>query len=105
MTDFETWVMDNSERIYRYWVYKRMFTPYEMDQKFSDESVYEDVTCSFGRIKEVVELPDGDIMLGFEDPEIPEDAECYNLKYHKLSEISLMYYPDDANEFTNCEET
>lgn len=104
MTDFETWLLDFGDRIYRYWVYKRMFTPYEIENKFKDESVYEDDVCEFGRIKEAIELPDGDILLGFEDPEIPQDASYYNLKYHRLSEISLACYPSDMEQFLEDEE-
>ena len=41
MTDFETFLQDNSETIFRYFKYKKVWTPYELDKKFSDESIYE----------------------------------------------------------------
>ena len=39
--DIHTWLSDvGGERVFRMWVFKKMFTPYEQDEKFSDESVY-----------------------------------------------------------------
>lgn len=99
MTDFETWVMDNSDRIYRYWIYKRMFTPEEMDKKYIDQSCYECTECSYGIIKEAIELPDGDILLGFIDP-ADEDTKIEGyINYYKLSQIDLVFDPTDAKEF------
>lgn len=96
MTDFETWVLDNSDRVYRYWVYKRMFTPHEQDAKYIDQSCYEDETCEYGIIKEAVELPDGDILLGFIDPnDAGTRVEGY-ITYYKLSEIALVWSPTDT---------
>lgn len=99
MTDFETWVLDHSDRVYRYWVYRRMFTPYEQEQKFTDESCFEADECSFGCIKEAVELPDGDILLGFVDPADYETRVENYIDFHKLSEIRLAYSPRDQEEF------
>ena len=42
MTDLETWVHDNTDTFYRISRYKRLYTPYEQDKKYSDESVYEE---------------------------------------------------------------
>lgn len=97
MTDFETWFHDHGDRIYRYWIYKRMFTPEEMDKKWTDQSCYENVECFYGIIKEAIELPDGDILLGFVDP-IDNPAEK-TICYYKLSQIDLSYVPEDRNEF------
>jgi hypothetical protein len=99
MIDFETWVMYHSDRVFRYWVYRRMFTPYEQERKYMDETVFEDTHCSYGTIREAVELPDGDVLIGFVDPfddTVPEDSQ--NIHYVKLSEISLAYYPRDEAE-------
>ena len=94
--------MDNDDRIYRYWVYKRMFTPEEQEAKWSDQSYFEDEVCSHGRIEEAVELPDGDVLIGFRSP---DDTGTYSegcIEYHKLSEIALAYYPIDQEEV--CDE-
>lgn len=96
MTDFETYYHDElQDKIINYAVYKRMFTPYEEEQKYSDESCYEDMTHQ-GYIKEVIELPDNDILLGIVDcydKEGFDDDEDYEtvdyIEYFKLSEIRI----------------
>lgn len=90
--DIHTWLSDvGEERVFRMWVFKKMFTPYEQDEKFSDESVYVDDTCKFVMIKELIELPDGDLLIGFQDT---DDDNLY-LEYYKLSEIRLDYCQSD----------
>ena len=81
----------SEERVFRMWVFKKMFTPYEQEEKFSDESVYEDDTCKFVMIKEMIELPDGDLLIGFQDA----DSDNLYLEYYKLSEIRLDYCQSD----------
>lgn len=96
MMDFDTWLLDKGyDRILRMWKYKRMFTPYEQKEAFSDESLYVSNEAMFIKIKEAVELPDGDIMIGYVicDPE-PTDF----IEYVRLSEIDLAYFPSDAEE-------
>ena len=66
-TDMETWFLDNSDRIYRFVVYKKLFTPYEQDKKFSDESQFEDTHYRFGFIEEAIELGQGEWLLGFRE--------------------------------------
>lgn len=99
MTDFETWLLDNSDRIYRYWVYKRMFTPHEQEMKYVDQSCFEDVTANEGYIREAIELPDGDILLGFELP----DMETQYIEYYKLSEINLAWSKRGQDEWNEEE--
>ena len=99
MTDFTTWLLDNNGRIYRYWVYKRMFTPAEQEAKWSDQSCYECDECFYGRIEEAVELPDGDVLIGFASPACDGTRHEGALEYYKLSEIQLAYYPADAEDF------
>ena len=90
--DIHTWLSDEAEdRVFRMWIFKRMFTPYEQEEKFSDESVYEDDTCKFVMIKEIIELADGDYLIGFQDV----DSDNLYLEYYKLSEIRLDYYQND----------
>lgn len=95
MTDFETWVLDHRERVYRYWVYKRMFTPLEMDEKYVDETCYEDDECAFGMIYEAIELPDGDILIGFIDPDDEGTTVEGMIEYYKLSELRFQCLPCD----------
>ena len=42
MTDLETWVHDNTDTFYRISRYKRLYTPYEQEKKYSDEDIYEE---------------------------------------------------------------
>lgn len=98
MIDFETWLHDYGDRVYRYWVYKRMFTPCEQEAKYSDQCCYEDEICQYGIIKEAVELPDGDILLGFVDPDDEGTRVEGYITYQKLSEISLAFCPLDMED-------
>ena len=85
--DFHTWLLDvGYNRIFRMWKYKRMFTPYEQDQKFSDESVFEDDIATHIQIKEAIVLPDKDILIGYHTMGF-DDV----IMYDKLSEIYLEY--------------
>ena len=66
--DFETFLLDNDNRIYSYLVYKRMFTPYEQQQAFSDESQFEDgAHFTTAMIREAIPLGNGDWLLGMEN--------------------------------------
>jgi hypothetical protein len=90
----ETWLSDNSNRIYRFMVYKKLFTPYEQEQKFSDESQFEDTHYRFGFIEEAIELGHGDWLLGLREI---IDGEVYDINYFKLSDIQLSYFEQDQN--------
>ena len=86
--------------IFRFWVYKKMFTPYEQDNKFLDESIYENEHCYYGRIVDVVTLPDNDILIAFQiDENYLEGKKDINyVSYYKLSEIHLDWCIDDQTE-------
>ena len=94
-TDMETWFCDNSDRIYRFVVYKKLFTPYEQDKKFSDESQFEDNHFRFGFIEEAIELGQGEWLLGFR--EVIEGEVCSYISYFKLSDIQLSYFEQDQD--------
>lgn len=95
ITDMETWLLDFEERIYRFVVYKKLFTPYEQDKKFMDESQFEDTHFRFAFIEEAVELGHGEWLLGFR--EIIDGETCNNIDYYKLSDIQLSYFEIDQN--------
>ena len=82
------------------WVYRRIFTPYEQENKFSDESVYEDYHATVGFIKGAVILPDGDVLLEVvpidEDTNEPDETLAH--QYYKLSEIRLAVNFADLTE-------
>lgn len=77
------------------------YTPYEMDKKFADESLYIDNHFKHIQIKEAVELPDGDILIGFKEiydsESFEQDGDEAVIYYKKLSEIELSYFPCDNN--------
>lgn len=79
------------ETVFRLWERKQIFTPYEWDKKFSDQSTYENDECLHVCISDTIELPDGDLLLITHEPEL----ESY-LSYYKLSEISLAKSDSDT---------
>ena len=96
MTDFATWLQDYGyDRIFRMWKYKRMFTPFEQQEAFSDQSVFDEGASVLIKIRETAELPDGDVWIGYSrvETEVSE-----NIEYVKLSEICLEYHPSDADD-------
>ena len=97
----ETWFSDNSDRIYRFMVYKKLFTPYEQEQKFSDESQFEDTHYRFGFIEEAIELGYGEWLLGLREI---IDGEVYDINYFKLSDIQLSYFEQDQNMLSDEED-
>ena len=101
-TDMETWFLDNSDRIYRFVVYKKLFTPYEQDKKFMDESQFEDAHYRFGFIEEAIELGNGEWLLGFR--EVVEEEVCDYIRYFKLSDIQLSYFEQDQNMLSQSED-
>lgn len=87
--------------VFRYLVYRRLFTPYEQKECFMDESVYEDYHYSTGIIVDCVSLDD-DFLLGFEgvdDTEPDNIVRFGHIEYYKLSEIRLCrYLPEEGSE-------
>ena len=101
-TDMETWFSDNSDRIYRFVVYKKLFTPYEQEHKFMDESQFEDTHFRFGFIEEAIELGNGKWLLGFR--EVIDDEVCDYISYFKLSDIQLSYFEQDQDMLSQGED-
>lgn len=99
ITDMETWLLDNEGKIFRYVIYRRMFTPYEQEHAFSDESQYEDYHFTFGFIEEAIDLGGGEWLLGFR--KVNEDGEIFEeIEYCRLSEIRLSCFDCDQDMFT-----
>lgn len=105
ITDMETWLLDNEGRIFRFTVYRRMFTPKEQAAKYSDETYFEDGgTYQFGIVEEAVELGHGEWLLGIR--EICDDAVCEIVSYYRMSEIRLHCFDNDQgmlDEEEGCE--
>ncbi len=102
VTDFATWMLENGfDRIFRLLEKRRPgdWTPYEIEQKFVDESQYVSNEYRFVKIVEAVEL-NNDIMLGCVDILDWEDVEKLEGKpihYYLLSNIELSFFHEDMN--------
>ena len=104
MTDFDTFLLDNQDKIFRYYKYKKVWTQFELDKKYSDESIFENGEyAEFVYIRQAIELPDGDVLLKLEITHNPDDDMLYQdeeendriYKYEKLSDIVLEEYTAD----------
>lgn len=101
-TDVETFMLDEGfDRIFRLFEYKKVYTPYEQQQAFTDESMYVSNHAQFIKIREVIDLG-YDHLIGYQVLLSSEDLDIIDprLEYRKLSDIILEYDPDDAK----CEE-
>ena len=98
ITNIGTWVHDLSDKIFRFLIYKKVYTPYEQNQKFSDESEYENGGYyKFGFITNAIEIPNDVLLEINEVTEVDEGSFEYLDKkiYVRLSEIRLEYYESD----------
>jgi len=96
ITDMETWLLDNADKIFRFWVFKRTFTPYEQQQAFMDETQYENETASYARIVDAIDLGSGVWLLGFHL--VGEDGgpwPGHYTEYYPLNDIRLAYCDSD----------
>ena len=89
----------NKNIIYRYWIYRRGYTPYEEHNKFMDESLFEETVCKCALIRCVVPLYDGDLLIGFLDADSVEPNAKQNMEFCKLSEIRFEWYEGDQEEY------
>lgn len=100
-TDIHAFLKAHENKVFHYWVYRRMYTPYEQKECFSDESVFEDTHAGAGYIRECIPLGDGDFLLGFQ---AVDDCDPFNIttfdfiEYYKLSEIRLNKPLDNNDE-------
>ena len=93
--NIESWLDEHGGRIFRYLVFKKVYTPYEQQKAFSDASMYESNYYQFCKIEEIIILAD-DVLLGLRS--MDRDGEVYpDVEYHKLSEIKLMSFDNDQD--------
>ena len=110
--DFETWLLDvGFDRTFRLLEYRRLgdWTPYEIEKKYIDESHYKDNHYILIKIKEAIELPNGDFLIGYIDVSDVEDFWNFDdknewINYRKLSEIELCWNPEDDKYLEDCKE-
>lgn len=84
--DFLTWYLDEDveSKLFRVW--------YDKDPESEEE-------CSYEWFSQVIELPNGDILIGmrgYDDRE--EDCRSKSIYYHRLSEIQFAFCPSDMED-------
>lgn len=111
-TNIGTFIFDHKEdTFFRFAVYRKVYTPYEQNEKFVDESIYEDSNYNLCKITNVIETA-GDVLLEcsiyhpdyieHEDNTVEEKLVYAGYKeYHLLSDIQLLQFDEDNNENNN----
>lgn len=99
---FSDFILANPKRIYRFWIYRHGYTPYEQKQCYSDESLFEETSARLGVLRELIPLSDGNALLGFAEfiedtSEISSDVRA--IAYYRLSDIRMTYMPMDTERF------
>lgn len=103
VANFKEFLTRDKTKIWRMWIYRRIFTPYEWDSRFSDETIYENEgQCMFVCIESAHDLPDKDLVLGvrviYDRPTFEKPVSDADIEYYKFSEIRLAYYPKDKTD-------
>lgn len=95
MKNIEDFIEDYYGIVFRFQVYKRMFTPYEIKEKFEDESVFEDGSYyRYGKLTCAYKLPNGEIIVGIREC----GADGSDFKYtnfYNLNEVRLTVFDSD----------
>jgi len=102
MHDF---IRKHEGEVFRYVQYRKIWTPYEMEEKFQDESETE-TYYSFARIIDCFNLGFGDYLLELEEGEVDTEYDDDNneypvfvpsniTKYRKLSDIQIDRFDYD----------
>lgn len=97
VNDFEEFIRLNRNNIFRIAIYKRIFTPYEIENKFTDESIYEEYKCC--KIEQVIKINEDDYLLSCHGVDISMGEIFDTIEFYKLSEIRLSYNPNDIITF------
>ena len=75
-----------------------MFTPYEQQRAFEDETIFEDDYYTLAKITEAIDLGDGEWLLGFTNVDGDTLRVNQYTEYYKLSEIKLSYFGDEKRK-------
>lgn len=90
--DMSSFIYDNQDVVFCFTRYKRIFTPYEEDKKFVDESIFEDTIR--GYIRSAVDLG-YDYLLEVEQVAIEFDGSIHELgikEYIHLGDCKMSLY-------------
>lgn len=107
MKNYDNLLEEWKHKILRMWEIRRpgQYTPYEMDQRYEDESLYKSIYCEHIKIIDAYVLPDNDILIAYitiEDVEDYISAQENNyadkiITYKKLSEVDICFYDCDQS--------
>ena len=91
--NLETFIGKNEGKLFRYWLVKRNYTPYEWEKKDDCQSELIDDECSYGYFVDCINLG-YDHLIG-----ITEDSRDNGyVSYHKLSLLDFAYCEKDQEE-------
>lgn len=96
VNNFEEFIRLKQNEIFRITIYKRIFTPYKIENKFVDENIYEE--CKYVKIQQLFKL-DNDYLLGCCEVDISMGEVFDTIEFYKLSEIRLSHNPKDIIAF------
>lgn len=95
-SDFSGWAEKYKNQTFRMWIYKKAWTPWEEKNCKELDTPYVQDTCDFVILREIVMLPNGEIMIGYTLDEGDEVTDEYNyVSYVMLSDIELSWYKGD----------
>ena len=107
------WVNENADKVFRYNIYRKVYTPYEQEKKYIDESMYENDSYEYAFIEDIIELKD-DFLIGFRSTLPDFQWKKYDKIYCRLSEVRISYdehdqidyeEPEDEQEEESCYES
>lgn len=95
-----TWFKNERNKVFRFYFYKKIFTPKEMKECSINEAVYENDGYPFlAYIMNIIEIP-GDLLLELMEYDDSEDEEYQEMlrqkrHYYRLSDVKMeLYYLD-----------
>lgn len=95
----EQWVLESEGLIFRYQVYRRIYTPYEQKNASVYDSCFESPNYHCGYIEKVIPLGDGEWLIGFRDIyDIYDGVNSGAVQFYRLSEIRLEIWDADQEE-------
>ena len=93
------WIAKYKNTIFRMLEYKKVWTPYEMENKFIDSSEYKDDHYTLVKICEAVNLPNGEILLKLIDvPDDDYEREDNIYYWRNMKDIVLEQFDSDIYE-------
>ena len=96
ITSMDQLFAESDGLVFRYQVYRRIFTPYEQQNASVFESYFESPNYRCGHIEKIIPLGDGEWLIGFRD--IYDGVDSGVVHFYRLSEIRLEIWDADQEE-------